>query len=275
MRRTKLLDAGHCVALVCTEVFLYVLSTSGAVECYWLNDGLPIWKVRPTRSQPIGLELLNDTLFLATVMGEKIALDSLTGQVNFASKTTSFNAGYTCLHGDTDFGEVALGARDGTITVLQATSPTPLWTIHYGSPITAIVLSTTHTTTGSIDGMVIAWSSADGAMLWQGVAFNRVTSLAYFPPLKTVVSAGDDKNVQMWNTDDGTLKWESRRAKQVTPRCTKLRRMPQLSVVVPPFVHIVPALFVHTCACRRWRRWFAIQTLIRWCMRARTGRSLR
>jgi WD40 repeat protein/DNA-binding XRE family transcriptional regulator len=80
------------------------------------------------------------------------------------------------------------------------------WRAHY-SVVTALAFSPDEQrlATGSWDGVIKLWNTADGTLLWTSPAVDAIMGLAFSLDGRTIASGGTDGQVRIWDAASGAL----------------------------------------------------------------------
>ncbi|GMI16103.1 hypothetical protein TrLO_g4833 [Triparma laevis f. longispina] len=204
------------VALIATDVLTFICVETGRVEARWLTDGDPLWKKNVTLGRPMCMEIISHNLVLCTNKGEVICLGILDGSIIYKSAVKSPRSEDTiqCMSGDDDLDLVAIGNIGGEVILRSSCTDEVIWKQESGSPVVSVDISGTRCVTGSTSGVVSCWDIENhGELLWQGVAFGRLTEVEIAENIDMVLSCGDSKTVQMWDLMTGEKKWEAEDSK--------------------------------------------------------------
>ncbi|GMH60887.1 hypothetical protein TrRE_jg978 [Triparma retinervis] len=200
------------VSLVATDFLFFVMMENGRLTSFWLTDGGVFWSKQISRSRVTNMIMVEHTLVATSVHGHVFSISLLDGEILWSEspKGVSNDACILCVNDD-DNDNIAYGTRGGDVVLRQAFGEgNVLWSSNHDSQINSIDVNTTCVVTGSADGLVVCWSCLDGSILWQGITFGRVNEVEICPGLDTVLSCGDGKVVQLWNTTTGSIVWENK-----------------------------------------------------------------
>lgn len=81
-----------------------------------------------------------------------------------------------------------------------------VWRAHH-SAVSAVAFSPDeqYLASGSWDGVIKLWNSANSALLWQSPPVNVIMALAFSPDGRALVSGGTDGQIRIWDVSTGAL----------------------------------------------------------------------